>query len=343
LVPTFVRIAVLTRADEPFSFRNYRENLLAHFGRDIAISTFGLADPVPADCDLVWDPGLGMAKVPRELMRAMKNGLATPVVGTVHGLRVFSLPMSEFAFGVIKTLQLAIAKIRRRHEWRSFGPGLARVIGVSEFGAMETMRAFSLPPVKVTKIYYGLDHDVYNMEGERESRDRPFLLHVSSYQRKKNVERIVAVYESLPVETRPDLVLVLPGAPRGFEGRPGVTLIDRGLTARELAPWYRGALAFLFPSLHETFGMPIVEAMACGCPVLTASTTACPEAAGPAGLFVDPRDDAALREGMERLSVDANLRARLSAAGLEHAAGFSWQTCADRHLDVFRQVVEQRS
>jgi len=165
---------------------------------------------------------------------------------------------------------------------------------------------------------------------------------VSSYQRKKNVERILAAYESLPAAGRPDLVLVLPGAPKPLGGRPGVTLIDSGLTPKELAPWYRGALAFLFPSLHETFGMPILEAMACGCPVLTSNTTACPETAGRAAYLVDPRDDAALREGMQRLLSDESLRVRLAGEGVDHAAGFRWQTCADRHLDVFRQVAEER-
>jgi glycosyltransferase involved in cell wall biosynthesis len=215
---------------------------------------------------------------------------------------------------------------------------VAKIIGVSEYGASEVVRAFGLPRARVTSIHHGVDHDVYTASGEREKRDRPYFLHVSSYQRKKNVERILAAHQSLPAGGRPDLVLVCPGAPKALGAQPGVTLIDTGLAPKELAPWYRGALAFLFPSLHETFGMPILEAMACGCPVLTSNTTACPEAAGNAALFVDPRAAAALFEGLERLIADAGLRARLAESGLAHAARFDWQTCADRHLDVFRRA-----
>ena len=117
-----------------------------------------------------------------------------------------------------------------------------------------------------------------------------------------------------------------------------MTLIDTGLNAAELATWYRGALAFLFPSLHETFGMPILEAMACGCPVLTSNTTACPEVAGQAALLIDPRDEKALRDGLERLIFDESLRNKLAKLGLAHAARFDWQTGADRHIEVLRQV-----
>ena len=333
-----MRLGVLTRVDEPFSFRNYRENLLARFGAEVTVLPFGLADPVPAECDVVWDPGLGMAKIPKVLMRAAREGRGAPLVATVHGVRAFSLPASELAVGVREHVQLAVAKFRRLREWRRFGPGVAIIIGVSEFGASEVVRAFGLPREKVTSIHHGVDHDVYTREGERKRSGRPYFLHVSSYQRKKNVERILAAYGSLPAGGRPDLVLVSPGAPSALGERSGVTLIDSGLTPRELAPWYRGALAFLFPSLHETFGMPILEAMACGCPVLTSNTTACPEAAGRAALFIDPRDEAALLEAMQRIIKDESLRTRLVDSGLDHAAHFDWQTCADLHLDVFRSI-----
>lgn len=333
-----MKIAVLTRKDEPFSFRNYRENVLQHLDGDVTVFPFGLSDALPGGCDVLWDPGLGMAKIPKVMMRAAAESEGAKIVGTVHGLRAFSLQASEIAVGSRERVQLAIAKYRRLREWRRFGSGVAKIIGVSEFGANEVIRAFGLPQQKVTSIHHGVDHEVYRAEGERERSGRPYFLHVSSYQRKKNVERILVAYQSLPAEGRPDLVLILPGAPKSLGENPGVTLIDTGLTPKELAPWYRGALAFLFPSLHETFGMPILEAMACGCPVLTSNTTACPEVAGRAAYFVDPRDDAALREGMQGLISDESLRARLAGEGVDHAAEFRWQTCADRHLELFHQV-----
>ena len=337
-----MRIGVLTRADEPFSFRNYRENVLARLDGVVGVVPYGLTDRIPAGCDVLWDPGLGMARIPKVTLRAASAKCRVPLVCTVHGLRAFSVPATELAAGARKRLGLTVTKFRRQREWRRLAPGVAKIIGVSTFGASEIVSAFGLPPEKITSIHHGVDHDIYTTEGEARRCEQPYFLHVSSYQRKKNIERLLAVYGSLDTDGRPDLVLVCPGAPRAFGEHSGVTLIDTGLSAPELATWYRGALAFLFPSLHETFGMPIIEAMACGCPVLTSDTTACPEVTGTAALLVDPRDETALREGLTKLISDERLRNRLAESGPVHAARFDWQTCADRHFDVLCRVAERR-
>ena len=95
-----------------------------------------------------------------------------------------------------------------------------------------------------------------------------------------------------------------------------------------------GALAFVFPSLYEGFGMPLLEAMACGTPVLASSTSALPEIAGDAALLIDPEDTAAIAAGMERLASDAGLRADLRVRGLARAAQFTWERCAQETLAV---------
>jgi len=99
------------------------------------------------------------------MMRAARAGPGAKIVGTVHGLRVFSLQASEIAVGPGERIQLAIAKYRRLREWRRFGPGVAKIIGVSEYGASEVLRAFGLPQGKVTSIHHGVDHAVYSAQG----------------------------------------------------------------------------------------------------------------------------------------------------------------------------------
>ncbi|MCH2173234.1 glycosyltransferase family 4 protein [Myxococcota bacterium] len=337
-----MKLAVLTRREEPFSFRNYRQHVLDGLPADEVQSVaFAPDESVPSHCDLVWDPGLGMAKLPAVLTR-WARGVGAPVIGTMHGVRAFSLPAREISQGLVERAQLEIAKLRRLREWREFGPHVARIVAVSRFGAEEVQRAFGLPAARVVPIHHGVDHDVYRPDGERMVRERPYLLHVSSYQRKKNLERVLNAHQGLPETERPDLVLVVPGHPGGWPERRGVEWITRALDSQQLARWYRGAQAFVFPSLHETFGMPILEAMACGCPVLTANTTACPEVAGDAALLVDPRSTDALGEALGRLTEDDALREDLRGRGLERAAGFGWDRTAALHLELFRAVVGER-
>ena len=95
-----------------------------------------------------------------------------------------------------------------------------------------------------------------------------------------------------------------------------------------------GALAFVFPSLYEGFGMPLLEAMACGTPVLASATSALPEIAGDAALLVDPEDTAAIADGLMRLRSDTVLRAELRERGLARASQFTWERCAQETLAV---------
>jgi glycosyltransferase involved in cell wall biosynthesis len=99
-----------------------------------------------------------------------------------------------------------------------------------------------------------------------------------------------------------------------------------------------GAEALVYPSLYEGFGFPVLEAMACGTPVLTSNVSALPETAGDAALLVDPRDEAAIAEGMRRLLLDEALRERLRAAGPKRAAQFNWDDTARRTADVLRRA-----
>jgi glycosyltransferase involved in cell wall biosynthesis len=101
---------------------------------------------------------------------------------------------------------------------------------------------------------------------------------------------------------------------------------------------YGAADLLAFPSLYEGFGLPVLEAMSCGCPVLTSSASSLPEVAGDAAVLVDPESADAISAGLERLLTDAALRVRLVEAGLRRAAAFSWSRAAAEHLALYREV-----
>ena len=107
-----------------------------------------------------------------------------------------------------------------------------------------------------------------------------------------------------------------------------------------LVKLYCGALALLHPSICEGFGMPLAEAMACGCPVITSDRSAMPEVAGAAALLVDPFDSNAMASALQQIATDAELRESLSAKGLARAEQLSWRQCAEQHIEVYRQVLE---
>jgi alpha-1,3-rhamnosyl/mannosyltransferase len=157
---------------------------------------------------------------------------------------------------------------------------------------------------------------------------------------------------ALLVENGRDLHLAVVGQPAwGTEEED--QLIDRlGLEARvhvlgyvpqaDLPALYSGASVFVFPSLHEGFGLPALEALACGAPVVASNVSALPEVVGDAGLLVDPADEGAIAAGVAAVLDDPSLAERLRRAGPQRAARFTWDACAEGTLAVFRRVLDAR-
>ena len=158
----------------------------------------------------------------------------------------------------------------------------------------------------------------------------------------KNYRRMLEAYAALDPASRPSFRLIVPGCSTRLPTPKGVEITRQPLAGCELAELYRAAIALVVPSLRETFGLPILEAMACGCPVITSTDTGCSEVAGNAALLVDPRSVEDLSSAMRRIVGDGKLRRELRQKGFARAAEFSWKTAARLHLETFRKALGAR-
>ena len=171
----------------------------------------------------------------------------------------------------------------------------------------------------------------------------PYVLFVGTIERRKNLVRLVRAHRRLAAEGLPH-TLVLNGSPgwgadtvdREIAGFGGTVVRTGGLDAATLDALYRHAEAFAYPSLYEGFGLPVLEAMQHGVPVVASNTSSIPEVAGDAALLVDPTDEDALADALRRVLTDDALRADLRARGPRRAAGFSWEATARATLAAYR-------
>jgi glycosyltransferase involved in cell wall biosynthesis len=240
-------------------------------------------------------------------------------------------------------------------------PGADLTLTASESERSELLARSPIDPDRVIAIHHGVDHDRFKPPADREDAraivraafgvERPYLLYVSNHQRKKNTERLVQAFAQLAAEL-PDVALVMTGR-HGSTFPLVLELIERhGLDDRvhilghvedeALPHLYGGAAAFTLPSLHEGFGLPALEAMACGTPVVAANVYALPEVCGDAAELVDPYDVDDIARGLVRVLGDEARAAELVARGLERAAEFTWRRSAERHLESYKRLLSGR-
>ena len=250
-------------------------------------------------------------------------GSDAPTVVTLHDVQHRDLP--EF-FGPAR-------RSFRRLAYDRAARSAAAVIVTSEFVRGRARDALDLDPSRIHVVPLAIDHTVFRPEIEERE---PMILYPARGWPHKNHARLFQAYTALR-ETRPQLRLVLTGGGlERLEPVPeGVEILGE-VSASQLASLYRRAACLVYPSLYEGFGIPPLEAMACGCPVAASNAGAIPEVCGDAAVLFDPTDVEAMAAAM--LEADAR-RDELSTLGLKRAAEFTWDETARRHEDVYRTAL----
>jgi len=283
--------------------------------------------------------------------KLLQEPVAPRRVDLFHGLNQ-RLPRARFRHTVatfhdlfVLTGEYSTPEFRRRFAQQARQAAAAEaIIAVSEFTARQVHDLLGVERSRIHVVHHGVRRAV--IEGTQTGADRErLILHVGAIQRRKNILRLVEAFEKV----HPSWRLVLAGS-AGF-GADEILRRVESSSARErielpgyvtpdrLVTLYAHAGVFAFPSLDEGFGMPVLEAMAYGVPVVTSNRSALPEVAGDAALLVDPEDTAALTEGLQQLTNDAGLRARLAELGSQRAQAFSWKAAIDKTWQVYRKVL----
>lgn len=229
----------------------------------------------------------------------------------------------------------------------------ASIITISESSKRDIVRIYNVPEEKVTVTCLAADERYRpkppGTAGEAVMQiPRPYILNVGTLEPRKNLDGLLRAFAIARKRGLPH-TLVIAGA-RGW-GKSRLAGLIRELALddavlftgfvedRDLPHLYAGAEFFVYPSLYEGFGLPPLEAMACGVPVITSNGSSLPEVTGDAALLVDPRSDGELAGAMVRMAGDAGLRQMLQAKGVERAALFSWERTAEETLAVYRQAM----
>ncbi|MCU0563258.1 MAG: glycosyltransferase family 4 protein [Desulfobacterales bacterium] len=222
------------------------------------------------------------------------------------------------------------------------------VVAISAHSAERARARCGLPPDRVSVVHHGADHATGNGDGTlRRESDEPYLLSLGNSKPYKNLRGLLHAF-ALTAPRRPGLRLKIVGRGDSFGNLR--TLADRlGIAARvhfvgrvddaELRRLFAGARALVFPSLIEGFGLPLVEAMALGCPVVTSAIPVVREIVGDAAVCVNPARPAAIAAAIERVLGDLKLRRRLTALGRDRAQRFTWKACAEGTAAVYRDLL----
>jgi glycosyltransferase involved in cell wall biosynthesis len=235
-----------------------------------------------------------------------------------------------------------------------------RILTVSETSKVDILRFFQVPAEKITVIHNAIDERfrtapseaVVELVRERYQLKDQFVLYVGNIKPHKNLERLIDAFSRLRRHGADHLKLLIIGDQiskyQGLRRAVHKHKLHKhvrflGFVPLEtLAVLYRLADVFVFPSLYEGFGLPPLEAMASGTPVVTSNVSSLPEVVGDAAILVDPYDPQSIADGMRKVLEDADLRAGLSARGLEQARKYSWERSVERIRQIYEEVAAEQ-
>jgi glycosyltransferase involved in cell wall biosynthesis len=294
-----------------------------------------LGDSLPPNASrrILWRGRCGFADLFHGLNQRIDSTRHRRTVSTFHDLFVMSGDYSTPEF-------------RRRfsEQARTAAERSDLIVTVSQFTADQVHELLQVDRARLRVIHHGVrPPGAAPADGSRE----PLILFVGALQRRKNVVRLVEAFEQIA----PDWQLVLAGS-FGFGSEEILARIEKSprradihvpgyVSDAELERLYQTAAIFAFPSLDEGFGMPALDAMARGLPVLTSNLSALPEVTGDAALLVDPNDVTAIAQGLQQLTEDPNLREHYGQLGLARSREFSWETAAEKTWRVYQELLGQ--
>jgi len=271
-----------------------------------------------------------------------------PTVLTVHDLIFRHLPQHhKFLNRWYLNLTMPLYCRRATH-----------IIAISECTRRDLTAAYGIVPEKVTVIREAADPRFHLQPPEAVAAARAryglpdrYLLFVGTIEPRKNLHRLLAAFETIHAEGLSDGLVIV--GKRGWlcgdffarlEKSPArdAVLFPGYVPDEDLPAVYAGAQGLVFPSLYEGFGLPVLEAMACGTPVVTSNASSIPEVAGDAALYFDPADVEAMVEAVRRLLCDAQLQRSMRTRGLTRAADFSWEVAATATRAVYDSVLRER-
>ncbi len=264
-----------------------------------------------------------------------------PYVVTVHDLIRFYFGFDPETLAERIWLKLDIRGVKRA----------SHLIATSQNTKDDLIKYMKIPENKISLIYNGIDRSIFKPYDVRlRLLDKPYILYVGSERPRKNLGGLYQAFAILKKEF-PDLKLLKVGPVGRHEKyrrnsekqlkrlgiRRDVAFIDY-VSEQDLASYYCSAELLAYPSLYEGFGLPPLEAMSCGCPVVTSNVSSLPEVVGEAGIMVDPRDIAGLAQAMRRVLTDSKLRNGMVRRGLEQAKKFSWEKTAEQTQETYNKV-----
>jgi len=269
---------------------------------------------------------------------------AKRTVVTVHDFSFFHFPEWHPAERI---------KYFQKHFWEKIKRA-DKIIFDSNFIKDESIRLFSFPAEKLKTIYLGIDKNIYRMYDPRDligiskkySLPPKFIFFLGSIEPRKNLKHLLLAYLNLDAPIRKEFKLVLAGF-KGWKNEEIHSLIKKSngdvkyigyMPEEDLGKVLNLAHLFLFPSFYEGFGLPPLEAMACGCPVITSNTSSLPEICADAAFYVNPYDVNDISSAITKIICNENLKKNLIKKGLERASIFDWEISARMHLELFSEI-----